>query len=98
MRLSGSRGVALVLRALSDTLLARGRLEEAEEACRRALRIRQDRSGEDNPSTASVLCDLAAIERHQGEVQEAIRAAREAHRICQRLGTAFPALRMTAMA
>lgn len=65
-------------RALSGTLIAQGKLAEAEVYARRALQHSLERVGRDSTDTALGLTILAAIYTEQGRHAEAERLAEEA--------------------
>jgi tetratricopeptide (TPR) repeat protein len=69
---------AVELQERSWTLQAQGRLDEAFEACREALRLMEQGEESDSPDVANLLTDLAEIEQDRGHLGAALALAERA--------------------
>ncbi len=76
----------ILQRSMAATLLAQGKLAEAEVFVRRALKSTLERVGRDSTDTALGLGSLASILAEQGRSAEAIRIAEEALKSYQQAG------------
>jgi tetratricopeptide (TPR) repeat protein len=80
---------AVELQGRAWALQAEGRLEEARQACRDALRLIEESEGADSPDAANLLNDLTEIETERQDFAAAIVLAERARAITDGLGERF---------